>query len=528
MSHYETPEQRRIRELRNEISRLTRQITNQDTSASKLRSEMERIRAAQQKENAALRENLRKEREAAAKQRTDLNAKLRNLDAQVKERERLQNQRIEQMHRRHEEELTALNNHFEEEQNNLHNEIQNTRTEMQQGLTKLRNETDRKIQEQKEETDRSLRALDQKLGDQINAVDQKVRTLAQQIIDKEDGDREIAEYWAQEAARLADQIRSTFKPQLIDRKAQETLERKIRDANSDIRNGQYQTSISGGREAFYDALDLKEELAAAEFRWNYWLNAVTARQSQLLEALDSAENRVYEIKIDNSGEPLTYDNGIDYWTNGQLSIVRNQINELIASLQNVGDMTLEQLMDKEEQLRSLQEQLALVENAAHINVAMSVSRYDMANRIGAILGDQFAMIDSDGEYFACEDREEYHAVYENPATHDQVAVVITPILDEETGLVTNHVELIVGNADNNPVTRNTMVQTVAAQLSQNGVAGCTFPCAGRYGNKTAEEVARVGDMKAVEAGDAKVRATPPVGQAPANNPVPQVIRTTKP
>ncbi len=525
MSHYETPEQRRIRELRNEISRLTRQITSQNTSASKLRSEMERIRAAQQKENAALRENLRKEREAAAKQRTDLNAKLRNLDAQVKERERLQNQRIEQMHRRHEEELTALNNHFEEEQNNLHNEIQNTRTEMQQGLTKLRNETDRKIQEQKEETDRSLRALDQKLGDQINAVDQKVRTLAQQIIDKEDGDREIAEYWAQEAARLADQIRSTFKPQLIDRKAQETLERKIRDANSDIRNGQYQTSISGGREAFYDALDMKEELAAAEYRWNYWLNAVTARQSQLLEALDSAENRVYQFDTDEGR--LEYDNGIDYWTNGQLSIVRNQINELLASLQNIGDMTLEQLMEKEEQLRSLQEQLALVENAAHINVAMSVSRYDMAVKIGDILGDQYAMIDSDGEYFAREDRDEYHAIFENPATHDQVAVVITPILDEETGVVTNHVELIVGNADNNPVTRDTMARTVAAKLRQNGVEGCAFPCAGRYGNKTAEEVARVGDMEAVEAGDATVRATPPVGQTQVNNPVSQVTRTRR-
>ena len=41
--------------------------------------------------------------------------------------------------------------------------------------------------------------------------------------------------------------------------------------------------------------------------------------------------------------------------------------------------------------------------------------------------------------------------------------MITPIPDEG-GVVTNHIELIVGNADNNPVTRDRIAQEVAEKL----------------------------------------------------------------
>ena len=120
------------------------------------------------------------------------------------------------------------------------------------------------------------------------------------------------------------------------------------------------------------------------------------------------------------------------------------------------------------------------------------------------------MIDADGEYFGREDREEYHAIFQNPNTGDQIAVVITPLLDE-AGIVTNHIELIVGNADNNPVTRDRIAHEVAEKLRESGVEGCSFPCARRFGDATSQEMARVGDIAAVEAGDEKARATPPEG-----------------
>ena len=81
-------------------------------------------------------------------------------------------------------------------------------------------------------------------------------------------------YWSQEAERLVRQLRESFRPQLLDRRRMTVLERKIRQAQEDIQGGQYQSAITAGRDAFFDALDSKEDLAAAELEWNYWFNAV--------------------------------------------------------------------------------------------------------------------------------------------------------------------------------------------------------------------------------------------------------------
>ena len=80
------------------------------------------------------------------------------------------------------------------------------------------------------------------------------------------------------------------------------------------------------------------------------------------------------FEFDTEEGTYQYNNGIDYWTFGQLTILRNQIATARAYLEHAEEMKLPQLQEAEEELYSLQEQLLLLENAAHINVAMSVSR----------------------------------------------------------------------------------------------------------------------------------------------------------
>ena len=508
MSHYETPEQRQIRELRNQISSMTRQAKYQASQNSTLRQEIDLVRRQQQNENARLTRQLQQQQDAARKERAQMSAAVRELDNQIKERQRLQQQQIQAMQSQHEAQLRHLEEGFKIERQELQHEIRQTRSEMQRGLTKLRAETNRKLQQQREESERNLCRVSARLEGQIGAVDRKVNSLAQQIADKDQGDRDLAEYWAQEAARMLNQIRESFREQLFDQKRVSVLERKIRQAHDDIKGGQYQSSITAGRDAFFDALDMKEELVAAELEWNYWYNALKTREAQLLQELESAQNRIYEIETAEG--VIEYSNGIDYWTFGQLTIFENRVAELRNSIQNADSMSSAELEKDEEKLRALQEQLALIENAAHINVAMSASRYETTEKIAGILGSNYGMIDADGEYFGREDREEYHAIFQNPNTGDQIAVVITPLLDE-AGIVTNHIELIVGNADNNPVTRDRIAHEVAEKLRESGVEGCSFPCARRFGDATSQEMARVGDIAAVEAGDEKARATPPEG-----------------
>ena len=230
---------------------------------------------------------------------------------------------------------------------------------MREGIFRLRAETDRKLQEQRNESQRMIEQVNRNLQNEINVVDAKVNSIAQSIAQKEENSRNLAVYWTQEAARLYQQINECFHSQLINEKQNTYIHRRIDNANSSIESGQYESAITDGRNAFFAALDLKEELATAELKWNLWFNSIITREQQLWEALASAKSRGYEIEL--NGEKIHYNNGIDYWTNGQLSIFDQQVEKLRKRLENIDAMTLEQLQESEKQIRTLQEQLALIE-----------------------------------------------------------------------------------------------------------------------------------------------------------------------
>ena len=525
MSHYETPEQRQIRELRTKLNALTSQLNNVNEMNGNLKDNLANLRRQYQAQLDTMLEKMRESQAAAARAASSMSERMKELDKEVKAREEKQLQIIAAMQRQHQKQIEHMEARMEEEKDGLRKEISRTRSEMEKELGELRQETDAKLNAQRTETQHRMEELRTDLRRDISAVDQKLDSLAAQITERENGKKELAVYWAQEAARMINQIRDIFRSQLIDEVALGKISRRMEAAQSDIASGVFESAISNGREAFYEAMDMQDALAAATLEWNYWANAVKTRENQLLQELNVAENRVYQVQ--SCGETVEFDNGIDYWTYGQLTITRDRIAATRKELEQLESMTTEELQDKEEQLRRLQMQLALVENASEINVAMSVSRYETASKIAAILGEEYEQLEYDGEYFGTEDREEYHAFFQNPMTGDQVVVVITPIPDEQ-GVVTNHIDLLVGNADNNPVTRDQMGKQIAAGLRTRGVEGCSFNCANRFEDNTAEEVERVGDIEAVERGDEKVRAKVPNSpQGRAATASPTVTRATR-
>ncbi len=509
MSHYETPEQRQIRQLRNELQSLTRNRDLWAESTVILSQQIDAVRNQAAAENNRLATRLRDQEAALQAERRHSNEMVRQLDAQVRERERKQQERIAAMERNHAVRIQSMENAFRQENGQLRRDLSRTRNELLQEIVDVRRETVHAIESVRQENARAMEALDQRLTRDIRAVDARVTNLAESLAKEKEGKRELAVYWTQEAGRLLEQIQADFKPQLMDHRRVSRLSTDISNALNDIKNGVYESGISSGRNAFYDLLDMKEELAQRALEWNYFFNAVRTREADLLTALAEAENRTYTY-TDENGTEYVFDSGIDYWTNGQLSVVNEHVRRLRTTLENVDEMTTEQLQSVETELQSLQEQLALVENASQSNVAMSISRYRTAVKIGEILGEQYHMIDSDGEYFGTENREEYHAVYENPNTGDRVALIITPVMDPKTGVVQNHIDLLVGNANNDPLDRARISRAVAQSLRNSGaVENCSFPCSDRFGNQTPEEAERAGDIAAVERGDQRVRVRVP-------------------
>lgn len=522
MSHYETPEQREIRELRSQISLMNYKVDIRNRENEKLRRQIEVVRGQQAAENERMMRQMRlqqqKFEQQGSQKESTMSAELQALNREVRERERLQNEKIASIREQHEARVRDMNARFKKETDGIRGdlrdlrdenqrnqkEIQRTQAEMRSRLAEIRQETERKLREQKDELHRTIDTVNTRLEGKILSVDGKVQTLMNQLSTKESSARELAQYWVQEAERLMRSLKETYRSSLFNEKRVRRLEQDLRDAARDIETGHYDSAIKTGRDAFRDGMEMKEDLAVAELEWNYAYNSLRNRESRLLEDLDSAGHRIYSV--DTEEGTITYSNGIDYWTNGQLSVTEERVQKLRERMGDLQDASAEELGEYEREIINLTEELALVENASHTNVAMSLSRYRTAVKIGEILGKEFHMLDSDGDFYGEENRDEYHAVYVNSVTGDSVVAVITPVPDE-SGVVSNHIELIAGNGmDNDLRNRHMIHRKVTEKLRESGIREIDLErCADRHGADVRQVIARAGNIAAVAAGDEKVR-----------------------
>ena len=522
MSHYETPEQREIRELRSQISLMNYKVDIRNRENEKLRRQIEVVRGQQAAENERMMRQMRlqqqKFEQQGSQKESTMSAELQALNREVRERERLQNEKIAGIREQHEARVRDMNARFKKETDGIRGdlrvlqdenqrnrkEIQRTQAEMRSRLDEIRQETERKLREQRDELHRTIDTVSTRLEGKILSVDGKVQTLMNQLSAKESSARELAQYWVQEAERLMRSLKEIYRSSLFNEKRVRRLEQDLRDAARDIETGHYDSAIKTGRDAFRDGMEMKEELAVAELEWNYAYNSLRNRESRLLEDLDAARHRIYSV--DTEEGTITYSNGIDYWTNGQLSVTEERVQKLRERMGDLQDASAEELGEYEREIISLTEELALVENASHTNVAMSLSRYRTAVKIGEILGKEFHMLDVDGDFYGEENRDEYHAVYVNSVTGDSVVAVITPVPDE-SGVISNHIELIAGNGmDNDLRNRHMIHRKVTEKLRESGIREIDLErCADRHGADVRQVIARAGNIAAVAAGDENVR-----------------------
>lgn len=503
MSNYETPEQRRIRELSARISYLESKTRQGNEKNSQLLAQLEKERRNLEEANRKIREQASKQRELDSKIASQ-NADIKALDRQIQEKERLQRERMEQMRIKHEQEMEGMRAGFAKETANLKESIAQTKEELRASIEFTRKETDRKLKEQeaalRNEIQENARAAEAK----IKEVDDKIEGVIADMKAKEKSEQTLAQYWVEQSHRLLQEMIEEHRGEIFAPDAIRELQRTLSLAEGDIKDERFTSAADGGRSAFYRAMDLKEEIYQAELEWNMWFNALKEKELQLLEQLRSAENRSYQGELD--GETITDDAGIDYWTRGQLTVLQNRVAQFREGLAGIESMPTEKVKEQMETLVSLAEELTLLEHTSHTNFTMAISRYQMADKIGEILGDNYHMIDCDGDYYSGENNQSYHAVFEDPITGNQAAVVVTPVYGED-GVVSNHIELIIGNADNNPITRERMSRQVAEALNAEGVLEGGFPCSGRHEGKEKEEIARVGNIAAVAEGKESAKPT---------------------
>lgn len=486
MSYRETPEQRQIREMKERLRRVEAENGASSRRAKELQQQLQRAQAqmqnAQRRADAIIAEQRRRN--------DQLSANLQALDRQVQQQEQLHLQRIQQIQQQHRQDMVQQQR-----------QLQQTAAALQQGITQTRREVEALGRHVEEEVSDIRATRDRDIAwarGELDSVNQRIDTMQQAIAQN----AELAEYWIQQAQRITAEIREG-RPEKFLRPDWEALQQAVADAVSDLSQGREQVAVSGGRTAFREALELRTRLAEEEARWQQTLGAVRTLEQSLLSGLQTAESTVYEMELD--GETVSDDSGLDYWSYGHYAIVRQRIDDALARLNaNTDDLSTEQLAELEQELTSLLAELALVQNAGADNFTMAQARFGLAQRIGALLGDDYQMVEQDGDFFRREPNDEYHAVFRNPETGMTAVVVITPEVDGN-GRVTNHAELLVDTVSNDPALNASVNQAVVEGL-QESHEDFALPCSGQYGDKTGAEAQRMGDISAVSAGSSAARS----------------------
>jgi len=424
-----------------------------------------------------------------------LHASVQALNSEINAQERRHNDALKKLRNEHAEHLRKQNEHIAQVSAQLHGQIIQARAEMQRQVSELRSDMNGQFSEIRAQRERDMNWT----REQLQNVGSRIASIEQTI----ENHRELAEYWVAQAQRLSAEIREELRPEHFERTRWEKLQQTIENAGSDLRAEMFQTAAGKGRDAYQEACDLRDTLIAEETEWQETLAAVRQTESALLDNAAAAAGRTFTFELD--GEQCEDEGGVDYWTYGQLSVLYDRIGKVRSSInENTDQLTTEQLQKIHQELTGLLGELSLLENAAAVNLAMAQSRYSMAERIGRVLGDEYLMVDADGDYFEAENRDEYHARFRNSTTGEEAVVLITPLMGED-GVVVNHAELIVNVPTNDPQRRADINQAVVKRVAEQ-VEGFSLPCSGQYAAHTNDEARRTGDISAVSEGKSQVRS----------------------
>lgn len=481
MSHFETPEQRTIRLLRQQMNIIEEQKSSAAQYARQLAEQARRVILDQQLAD----QHARFMEEQQQQQNYRLSESLQSLDRQVREQEQAHYRQIQQLQEQHRQETAHQTAQIQQAAEQLRQGIQQSRQEIE----RLRTETADAMGKLRAEQQADIAWLRGEIQDTNRRIDAIQAVTAQNA--------GLAEYWVQQAERLVADVRGNGRPEKFLPEEWHRLQQVLQDARDDLAGHREQAAVSGGRTSFRDALTLRTRLAEEELRWQKTLGAVRTLEQEILRGQQQAEQTVYELEIE--GETIRDDNGADYWTYGQFSVLAERIRQAREQLNaDTENLSTEQLLTLEQTMTSLLAELNLLQNAAADNFAMAQGRFGLAERIGQVLGDEYQMVDADGDFFSREPRDEYHARFYNPETRQTAVVVITPLVGED-GRVTNHAEVLVDTPTNDTGFCESLSEAVAARMQKTD-AGFKLPCSGAYGAEVGQEARRMGDISAVSEG----------------------------
>jgi hypothetical protein len=243
--------------------------------------------------------------------------------------------------------------------------------EMGEHIGKRIDGLDRKIESTREFLQGQIQATRQHLQAEIDTVNQRIRQ-------KEINEEQAARTWLNDVRIIIDATRNTydhqkFMPGVLDR-----LNAELVLVESNLSAGHFQAAIAKSQESFLKAQELRLELEMKTRQWNTAMLKAEGFMKQALVHLDTLE--ASQLSFDTEDGAVKLDAQVDYWTQGDLTELKNKMvayqQQLQSGALNIDE--LEQLLPQLNQITQEAEALwfrtreAIVASQLRNNIAQTI------------------------------------------------------------------------------------------------------------------------------------------------------------
>lgn len=427
---------------------------------------------------------------------------LANVNSQVEAMRKEQDKRLAQAARESEKRLKSQAKEFDirlnQQENDFSNRLDQQEKELVQMVNSVKSEMKEDMSRQESKMNQSIQQNRKELEQQIAQSQELFLRELNQISDRVEREehrqqkhKELAEFWIHQAERVFQEIKA-YRHELFTPGELDVLLRNVTESRMDVDETEnYQTAIGTARNTFHEALELKERVIQAEMEWNGWYSMVSQLYNNVKENLADLDTMKFEFEtVDENEEEevISVDADIDYWTNGGLSQIMEQLKTVGRQFENADQMSSSELEAMLGQLTQIQGNMNQLEAESRIAIQISQERRELACDIVEALTEGFSFDEGTGVGLYCKDdfRDAYEGTIKNLVTNDQVSFRILPVKNEE-GFLTNQMELHYFSDTNELGDADKMLQAIHDVIQNNGTEIGSLRCRSGYEHKASDE-----------------------------------------
>ncbi len=281
----------------------------------------------------------------------------------------------------------------------LQGEINNLRERTEEELKKQRDEYTRLVTQNRE---------------QINQVKNQVA----HILQREAANQQSAQHLIEDLEKLIGHTEANLPHEKFAPGQLEKVRRQVEAAKAHIENAP-QTAIATGQQAYFDLVDLREEVLEKEAEFNLWLDNTLEAMRALFESI--AQNRNITLKVD---EDEVAEKEVDFWTRGAYQALEAQVEALKKELEdNRKTISLERIKEILAEVETLQKQQRDLLRESVERVISSQARAEIGDVIVETLEKEGFTLE-EGGYEQADERNTYLIKVINRAGTEVVAAIV--------------------------------------------------------------------------------------------------------